>query len=137
MNILRVVTFGMALVAIAPSVGCARKAELKVNGRPSEYLEARVSKSGDAFKVEVTLPMGKWAASLKGDSSDVFISTEANRPTASWLVAPGRMNESRAFFLELRDPQSGEARMMMEIHPKYPGQGFVEGVLGVMSWFAR
>jgi len=87
--------------------------------------------------MSVDLPIGKWKAKLQGDQTPIEVEPAGSRSVACWRISLARMYESKPFTLELSESDGKEPSILMEIRPKYPGQGFVDGVLTVLSWIAR
>lgn len=117
--------------------GCHRSVDLKINGRPSEYLEATIHKTESGFRVQTTLPKGQWAVRLVGDPYPVTTEPDGSLPQCWWIVPKERLVQGRPFKLELCDPATQEPKLSLELKPKWPGQGFVEGTLEVLYWIVR
>lgn len=130
-------TLMVALAMLLFSVACERAVNLKVNGHASEYLEARITKSGDAWKVSTDLPLGNWQVRLQTDPMPVQIEPAGSHSVAWWRIPGERMQQDRPFVLELAKEGSQEVVMVMELRPLYPGQKYVEGVLKVVHWLTR
>ena len=125
------------LIILASSLACNRSVDLRINGRSSEYLEARVAKSDAMWKVSTDLPVGHWVVSLQAEQIPIQVEVVGSHSVAWWKITGDRMHQERPFVLELRKVDSQEVCMVMEVHPLYPGQKFVQGVLKVVYWVMR
>lgn len=126
-----------ALLMLLLTTACHRSVNLKVNGHPSEYLTARIIKSGEDWKVSTDLPLGSWQARLQTDQMPVQVEPVGARSIAWWRLSGERMRQDRPFILELAKVGSQDVVMVMELRPLYPGQTYVEGMLKVVHWLTR
>lgn len=124
-------------LALLLLLGCHRTVDLKINGHASEYLEASIQNAPDGFKVLTSMPKGNWAVRLVGDSYTVSSRSESPLPQCWWIVPKDRLRNSRPFRLELCDPITHEPKLIMELKPKLPGEGFLEGTLKAAYCIAR
>lgn len=127
----------LSLFVLLGGVNCAPKVGLNINGRPSEYLSAWLEKHEEGYLIFAELPMGNWEVKLARENFVLIIEDKKSRQVVKWKVSRSRLSESTPFRLELKSPGGDGPAIVLEVQPKYAGQGFLEGALNVVSWFAK
>ena len=115
----------LAAFALGLLAACAPPVSLKINGRPSEYLQARAELREGRWRVSADLPGGRWRVALR-EGTPVWLEAAGDRSRAWWLVPEARMREGRPFLLELTGSQDGAPAMTLEIRPKPRGPSLSE-----------
>ena len=122
---------GLFICLLAP-LGCSRPSEVRFNGRKSEYLEAKIIKQNDNYRIVVDLPVGEWAAKLEAETYPVIVEKQNNRNVAVWTATKHRLNTEQPFRIILTDQNSFTNTIFLEVVPFQPGHYFIEGVAKVL-----
>ncbi len=132
-----VLAFRILMLLLPLALGCARKVDVRINGRTPDHLGAELRAVEGGWEMSAELPVGTWHAALQEGGKAVRVETAGTRSVARWYVSRERMMEGRPFVLSLSCAPGEEPTIQLKLSPKYRGQGFVEGVLNVLYYVGR